>query len=63
MESFMIWRLSLCVGFLLAIVVVILIAVVFQLNCFLIRKLKLDMEEIFAECEKCEEVTGNDGEN
>ena len=63
MESYMIWQLSLCVGFLLAIVVVLLIAAVFGLNVLLVKSLKLGMEEVVAQCEKCEEVTAGEREN
>lgn len=63
MESYMIWRLSLCVGFLLAIMVVLLIAAIFGLNWLLMKGLTLEMEEVVAQCEKCGEVTTDEREN
>ena len=63
MESYMIWRLSMCVGFLLAIMVVLLIVAIFGMNWLLMKHLKLDLEEIVAQCEKCEEVAADEREN
>ena len=63
MESYMIWQLSLCVGFLLAFMVMFLIAAVVVLNLLMAKDLRRDIEKIITQCEECGEVTSDDREN
>lgn len=60
MESYMIWQMSMCVGFLLALVVVILIAVTVLIGVHFLRKLNADIARELLECERDREVTTDD---
>lgn len=60
MENYMIWRLSIFVGFLLALVLVILIAVVAIVGVLLLKKVDRDIEKSIRACECCKEVFGDE---
>lgn len=63
MESYMFWQLSMCVGFLLALVVVILIAATVMVGVHLVKKLDADIARELWELEKYREVTSDDRDN
>ena len=56
----MLWWLSMCVGFLLALVVVILIAVTVIIGVHFLKKLDADIAREILECERHREVTSDD---
>ena len=53
MESYMLWQLSMCVGFLLALVVVILIVVAAMIGVLMLRKLGEDIAKNITDYEQC----------
>lgn len=63
MESYMIWQLSLFVGFLLALVVVILIAVAIMIGVHFLTRLDADITREILESEKYREVMTDDRED
>lgn len=63
MESYMIWQLSMLVGFLLAVMVMLLIAAAIALNWFLAKGVVRDMEKMLTQCDDCGEVTSDERES